>query len=100
MKDEYIIINKSVLKKRIEELREVCNKELGYASCKIYFELEHLIPKSTPLIPVLEETFEAGCDYGEDSANSDSGVSENFLNKEEYIANLNFNALDNEQKNS
>lgn len=43
------IINKEKFKQRIEELRQVCNKELGYASDKIYFELEHLVSDSTSL---------------------------------------------------
>jgi hypothetical protein len=54
-KDEYIIINKTAIQKRIEELRKVCNKELGYASDKIYFELDHLLSQSTPLIPEIEK---------------------------------------------
>lgn len=60
MKDEYIIINKKTIQKRIEDLRQVCNKELGYASDKIYFELEHLLSQSTPLIPEIEKAFDAG----------------------------------------
>lgn len=55
MKDEYIIINRTAIQQRIEELRQVCNKELGYASDKIYFELEHLLSQSTPLIPEIEK---------------------------------------------
>ena len=60
MKDEYIIINKTTIQKRIEELRQVCNKELGYASDKIYFELEHLLSQSTSLESVVSQAYEAG----------------------------------------
>lgn len=59
-KDEYIIINKTAIQKRIEELRQVCNKELGYASDKIYFELDNFLSQSTPLIPEIEKAFDEG----------------------------------------
>ena len=55
MEDEYIIISKTAIQKRIEELRQVCNKELGYASDKIYFELDNFLSQSTPLIPEIEK---------------------------------------------
>jgi len=55
MEDEYIIISKTAIQKRIEELRQVCNKELGYASDKIYFELDNFLSQSTPLVPEIEK---------------------------------------------
>lgn len=82
MKDEYIIINKSVLEKRIEELRQVCNKELGYASDKIYFELEHLLSQSTPLIPEIKKVYDS-------SWFKAHGVMANKeKEKQDYISNL------------
>jgi len=63
MKDEYIIINKITIQKRIEELKQICNKELGYASDKIYSELGYLLHESTPLIPVVEKAFDAGKEH-------------------------------------
>lgn len=80
MKNEYIIINKTTIQKRIEDLRQVCNKELGYASDKIYFELEHLLSQSTPLIPVLEQAYFEGECYG---IGTDA-----CMTKQEYISNL------------
>lgn len=67
MKDEYIIINKITIQKRIEELKQICNKELGYASDKIYSELGYLLHESTPLIPVVEHAFESGVDSLQDN---------------------------------
>ena len=79
MKNEYIIINKTAIQKRIEDLRQVCNKELGYASDKIYFELEHLLSQSTPLIPEIEKAFDVGFSTPDFCYKDD---------KQEYISNL------------
>lgn len=85
MKDEYIIINKTTIQKRIEELRQVCNKELGYASDKIYFELDHLLSQSTPLIPEIEDAFEAGSKRGNEEQ---WAFGTEPMDKEDYILNL------------
>ena len=79
--NEYIIINKTAIQKRIEELRQVCNKELGYASDKIYFELDNFLSQSTPLIPEIEKAFNAGFNF-------ERGWKGEYPNRKDYISNL------------
>lgn len=67
MKDEYIIINKTELKKDLENLKLLINKQIGYATQEIYDELENLGSKSTPLIPIVEQAFEIGVDSLQDN---------------------------------
>ena len=86
---EYIIINKTAIQKRIEDLRQVCNKELGYASDKIYFELEHLLYQSTSLIPEIEKGIKQGlsiCLNEKDWAYGISGSVKQDIR--DYISNL------------
>ena len=69
MKDEYIIINKTAIQKRIEELEKQLNtlghtsqEEIhaqGYLSGKIQ-QLRETLSQSTPLIPEIEKAFDAG----------------------------------------
>lgn len=62
-KDEYIIINKTALEKRIEELKEIekelinINKPYSTTRGKID-ELISLLSQSTPLIPEIEKLLE------------------------------------------
>ena len=123
MKDEYIIINKSVLEKRIEELFTEAKELLeedglewqdeflnykdfspnfeGYSDNSKYFyiimgkieSLQDFLSQSTPLIPEIEKAFDAGSDYGEDCANSSMGVGEDYPNKQNYISNLKLDLL-------
>ena len=65
MKDEYIIINKAAIEKRIEELRTLSNQpETSVYDVNvegfILEELEQLLSQSTPLIPEIEKAFDAG----------------------------------------
>lgn len=83
MTDEYIIINKTTLEKRKEERKKVCNKELSYASDKIYSELDHLLSQSTLLVPEIEKAFEAGRNL-----TIDGFEEEDFKDYEKYILNL------------
>ena len=87
---EYIIINKTTTQKRVEELRQVCNRELGYASDKIYFELDNLLSQSTPLIPEIEKAFDAGKDglYQKMDSNQGFYVGKFKGLKQDYISNL------------
>ena len=55
-KDEYIIINKTTLEKRIEELQSY-KDEPEITQLKVYKEILH---QSTPLIPEIEKAYEAG----------------------------------------
>ena len=56
MKDEYIIINKTTIQKRIEEL-EGYRDEPEVTHLKIYKEI---LSQSTPLIPEIEKAYNAG----------------------------------------
>lgn len=65
MEDEYIIINKTTLLKRIEELRILSNQpEASVYDVDIegfvLEELEEIIIKSTPLILEIEKSFNKG----------------------------------------
>lgn len=85
--DEYIIINKSVLKQRIENLEKesvsfipaheatICYKKLD--------ELKQILSQSTPLIPIVEKAFDAG----ENNINT-TGNRFNRNGKQDYISNL------------
>ena len=55
--EEYIIVNKTAIQKRIEEL-EGYKDEPEITELKIYKEI---LSKSTPLIPEIEKAFGAGC---------------------------------------
>ncbi len=64
MNDEYIIVNKTALQKRIEELefqreREPDNYTQSYLDGKIK-QLNEVLLKSTPLIPEIEAAFGTG----------------------------------------
>ena len=81
MRHEYIIVNKTALQKRLEELefqreREPDNYTQSYLDGKIK-QLNEVILKSTPLIPEIEKAFNVG-------VNSQFEVQEkNLTNKED-----------------
>ena len=91
--EEYIIINKTAIQKRIEEL-EKTNEVFKHAkthnptmaACEATLStLKQILSQSTPLIPEIKKAFNAGCSYT-------IGSHENFKqihpNKKEYISNL------------
>lgn len=86
MKDEYVIINKTAIQKRIEELEEELpnfqrNQLAGTLACDALIkELKKILSKSTPLIPVLEDAYFEGECYG---IGADACTT-----KQEYISNL------------
>jgi len=87
-KDEYVIINKSKLLKRIEELEEEqkqINEEKEPISLNINLKkqilIREILSQSTPLIPEIEKAFELG------AANNANGKP--LLS--EYISNLKLN---------
>ena len=94
-KDKYVIINKSKLQKRIEELEKfyMTARKVGLIMDTIDREIEilkQILSQSTPLIPVLEDCFEHGVgsgkykqEYGENANGS--------LSKQDYISNLKLN---------
>lgn len=90
MKNEYIIINKSQIEKRIEELKEsLATSEAHNDKIRASIEtfeikqLEWCLSQSTPLIPEIEKAFEAGR-----KLTLDSFEEEDFQDYENYISNL------------
>ena len=88
--NEYIIVNKTAIEKRIEELEkeETFYEEDSIRNFAKIQELKQILSQSTLLIPEIEKAFDAGSDYGEDCANSSMGVGEDYPNKQDYISNL------------
>ena len=87
MKNKYIIINKTAIQERIEELkhqRELAGnlfEDREYNLNSISMELrilEQILSQSTPLIPEIEKAYTAGMEFiGEDKGSPN-----------EYISNL------------
>lgn len=95
MNNQYIIINKTLLEKRIEELerqiKESSIEETGEYDFQCEDKIEELIlvlSQSTPLIPEVEKAFDAGREWGYDTATNSDVDSKTFDNLEEYISNL------------
>ena len=76
MNNEYIILNKTAIQKRIEELEKIDKKEIWE-----HMELDtlkHVLSQSTFLIPEIEKAYTAGMEFiGEDKGSPN-----------EYISNL------------
>lgn len=89
MKDEYIIVNKTAIQKRIEELRELEDSTDRIIYADKFFtrrsELVQLLSQSTPLIPEIERAFDAS--RFEPKKVNDYG-SFGYKDKQEYIDNL------------
>ena len=88
MKNEYIIINRTSIEKRIEELEkdiQYYKANIHYAAmhetAKVKLELENLLSQSTPLIPEIEKAWET-------CSKLRSGQNVGVRNKTEYISNL------------
>ena len=88
MKDEYIIINRTALEKRIEELKRsisICIlPEQQHLKDLFEQELEiktQILSQSTPLIPEIEKAWET-------CSKLRSGQNVGVRNKTEYISNL------------
>lgn len=96
MKDEYIIINRTTIKKELEEVENNYFKVKGTDNADEHFldgrrtSLKNILSQSTPLIPVIEDAFDEG---GVAHTNSqDSRHPTTFKqDKQEYISNLKFN---------
>ena len=96
MKDEYIIINKTAIEKRIEELEILEKLESMNASFLVRDEIETLkriLFQSTPLIPEIEKAFTKGERYGWDSQKSIGNIDEmkekiKHQSLDNYISNL------------
>ena len=80
MNNEYIIINKTLLEKRIEELEntEAADRKDGIEIYKEMYVLKQILSQSTPLIPEIDKAYWAGMQFvGEDKGSPN-----------EYITNL------------
>lgn len=96
MQNEYIIINKTKLNKKIEELEIKLKEEkdsflplqriIGEDSGKIR-ALKETLAESTPLTPIVEDAFDAGVDY-ERSPFKNISHSIQCISKKDYIKNL------------
>jgi hypothetical protein len=89
MKDEYIIINKTALEKRIEELEtgiKTLSLSDGFKDIGKIEALKQILSQSTPLIPEVEKAFDAGREQVWTDINQEE---REFVNdKQEYISNL------------
>lgn len=94
MNNEYIIVNKSLIEKRIEELEkanEIFKNAKTHnptmAACEATLStLKQILSQSTPLIPEIEKAFDEGF-------NSEEEVYKGYptgkiIGKEDYISNL------------
>lgn len=95
MNNEYVIINKSVLEKRIEELESKIipypnfDKEIEYNLLFIAKknELNQVLSQSTPLIPEIEKAHNAGRTYGVYIQGGSYDHNDN-TDSEDYVSNL------------
>lgn len=81
MNNEYIIVNKTAIEKRIEELEwclgNIPESYIPKHEAQIY-ALKQILSQSLPLIPEIEKAYTAGMEFiGEDKGSPD-----------EYISNL------------
>ena len=91
MNNQYIIVNKTAILETIEELKASLNfipeSYISKHLAQIY-AFEQILLKSTPLIPEIESAFDAGREWGYDTATNSDVDSKTFDNLEEYISNL------------
>jgi len=91
MNNEYIIVNKTTLDKRLEELRflskigEETNPELVKAAEYRINEIELMSSQSIPLIPEIEKSFDEGFYLGVEETNDEHEMEDA---KQDYISNL------------
>ena len=83
MKDEYIIINKTEILKRIEELEKIGLAREHHA--ERYIVYNEILSQSTPLIPEIEKSFDAGRKL---SNKSQLYTPDFYWTKQDYISNL------------
>lgn len=95
MKDEYIIINRTTLEKRIEELEKIDNKEIW--EHMEFDTLKHVLSQSTPLIPEIEKAFNesrrqnswaGGNLYGDGYDEEEDLTDFKYKTSQDYISNL------------
>lgn len=79
MNNEYIIVNKTTIQKRIEELEwslgNIPESYIPKHEAQIY-ALKEILSQSTPLIPEIEKAYTAGMEFiGEDKGSPNEYVS-------------------------
>ena len=92
--NEYIIINKTAIQKRIEELED--SRKYSSSDNNDYYQeqiksLKEIISQSTPLIPEIEKAFDAGKSVGIISYQPRWATLDKELyneRKQDYISNL------------
>ena len=87
--NEYIIVNKAAIQKRIEEL-EKAQKENPLTEAIWAFakqELKKVLSQSTPLIPEIEKAHNTGRNYGCYLQGGSYDPNDN-IDSEDYISNL------------
>lgn len=100
MNNEYVIINKTAIQKRIKEF-QIKSMEIYYREGIDEYdfakdELDEILSQSTPLIPVVERVFNAGYIRGYDVGHWDAKSHPLALtiakhihkDRQEYISNL------------
>ena len=89
MEDEFIIINKTAIQQKIEELHKLC-VEGEYPLSAFNVDLEHLLSQSVPLIPEIEKAFDIGSLKTEQCYNKTNGFVSGIIHtdKQDYISNL------------
>lgn len=83
-KDEYIIINKTAIQKRIEELLK--NNYRAFSEHVELDILREILSQSTPLIPEIEKAFDEGFNSEEEVYKGNP--TGKIIGKQEYISNL------------
>ena len=91
MKEEYIIISKTAIQKRIEELETIeaklMNEGMSYTATRAKIdELYYLLHQSTPLIPEIEKAILEGRNSIHFENDGSYWEDENVV--EDYISNL------------
>lgn len=89
--NEYIIVNKTTIQKRIEELKPTLM--ISDKNEKEISTLEQILSQSTPLIPEIEKAYENGFGYYSELLwDIEKGYGDKRtvkgLNKQDYISNL------------
>lgn len=91
-KDEYIVISKTVLEKRMGEL--IHNNLMG-VNTSLVVQLKQVLTQSTPLTPIVEDAFMNGSNFKEKYVKEIPLEGSNIVLKEpdfdKYILNLKIN---------
>lgn len=88
-KDEYVIINKTTIQKRIEKLQKIDEKEIW--EHMEFDTLKHILSQSSPLISEIEKAFDEGKSVGILSYQPQGHTLDKELyneRKQNYISNL------------